>query len=168
VADSLHQQKKPRSATIPRSWITSLRNRQNQFHVVGRGSENLLLPGGRELLGALVVASQAVDTALNQNQAELGVLVLAIPLQMLAHRDGLLDQVVQILGDLRAQTCTVHMTESLHQLHPKLNNPGLTMWRPPRPSEKEERRIRTRRLPCETPESSLLKRGAFQCGIQKV
>jgi hypothetical protein len=83
-----------------------------RIHVVGRGSENLLLPGGRELLGALVVASQAVDTALDQNQAELGVLVLA--------------------------------------------------------SEKEERRIRTRRLPCETPERSLFKRGAFQCGIQKV
>ena len=76
---------------------------------------NLLLPGRWELLGALVVACQPVDTALDQNQSELGVLVLAVPLQMLAHGDGLLDQVVQVLGNLRAQSWTSHTHSS--QLH---------------------------------------------------
>lgn len=65
---------------------------------------HLLLPCGGELLGALVIASQSVNTALYKNQTKLGVLVLTVPLQMLAHSHSLLDQVVQVLGDLRAQT----------------------------------------------------------------
>lgn len=47
-----------------------------------------------------------MDTALDQNQSELRVLVLAVPLQVLAHSDSLLDQVVQVLGDLGTQTYT--------------------------------------------------------------
>ncbi len=39
----------------------------------------------------LVVAGQSVDSALHENQAELGVLVLAVHLQVLAHGHGLLD-----------------------------------------------------------------------------
>lgn len=58
------------------------------------GYEDLLLPGRRKLLGALVVTCQPVDTALDQNQTKLGILVLAVPLQMFAHGHSLLDQVV--------------------------------------------------------------------------
>ena len=41
-----------------------------------------------------------MHTTLDQNETELGVAVLAIALEMLAHGDGLLDDLVQILGDL--------------------------------------------------------------------
>ena len=63
------------------------------------GSNDLLLPGGRELLGALVVASKTVDPALHNNKPEFGVLVLPVPLQMLPNRHRLLDEEVQVLGD---------------------------------------------------------------------
>lgn len=73
-------------------------------HQRGRGA-GLVLPGGRQLLGALVVACQAVDAALDQDQPELAVLVLAVALKVLAHAHRLLDQVVQVLGDLRRKAC---------------------------------------------------------------
>ena len=71
---------------------------------------DLLLPGGRELLGALVVAGEAVDPALHKDEPELGVLVLPVPLKMLPYRHCLLDQEVEVLRDLRCQPCT----QSIH------------------------------------------------------
>ena len=53
------------------------------------GSTNL--EGGRELALGAVVASEAVDTRLDENEAELGVLVVAVALEVLANLDGLLD-----------------------------------------------------------------------------
>jgi len=47
-----------------------------------------------------------MNPALNQNQTELGVLVLAIPLQVLADSHSLLDKHIQILRDLRGHTYT--------------------------------------------------------------
>lgn len=47
-----------------------------------------------------------MNAALNQNKAVLAVLILAIALQMLAHRDGLLNKAVQVLRDLGSQTYT--------------------------------------------------------------
>lgn len=70
----------------------------------GRGGGRLVLPDGRQLASALVVAGQAVDARLDENEAILGVLVLAVALKMLADRDGLLDEVVEILGDFRSET----------------------------------------------------------------
>ena len=46
-----------------------------------------------------------MNAALHKNQAELGVPVLPVAVQMLAHGQGLLDQVVQILGDGGGETC---------------------------------------------------------------
>lgn len=66
----------------------------------GRGGARLILPVGRQLLPQAVVARKAVDTALNENEAELGVLVLAVALEVLADRDGLFDEAVQVLGKL--------------------------------------------------------------------
>lgn len=70
----------------------------------GRSRGRVVLPDGREHTRLLVVARQAVDARLDQNHAVLGVLVLAVALQMLADSDGLLDQVVQILGDFGSKT----------------------------------------------------------------
>ena len=48
----------------------------------------------------LVVASKTVDTGFDENEAELGVLVLAVHFEMLADSNSLLDKVPEILGDL--------------------------------------------------------------------
>ena len=55
----------------------------------GAGGGALVLPGGRQGADGLVVTGQAVDTGLDQNQAELGVLVLAVALEVLPDGDGL-------------------------------------------------------------------------------
>jgi hypothetical protein len=55
----------------------------------GAGGRGLVLPGGGEDTDGLVVAGQAVNARLDENQAELGVLVLAVALKVLADGDGL-------------------------------------------------------------------------------
>ena len=67
------------------------------------GSSDLLLPCGWKLLCALVVASKAVDSALNKNEPEFGVFVLPVPLKVLPYRHCLLDEKVQILWDFWRQ-----------------------------------------------------------------
>lgn len=54
----------------------------------GSGS-SLVAPGGGQDADGLVVAGKTVDTGLDENQAELGVLVLAIALEVLADSDSL-------------------------------------------------------------------------------
>ena len=54
-----------------------------------------------------------MDPRLDQNQAELAVAVLAEPVEVLAHRDGLLDQVVKILRDLRGEARSLEDAEHL-------------------------------------------------------
>ena len=62
----------------------------------------------------LVVAGQAVDARLDQNQAELSVLVLSVALQVLPAAHGLLDEEVKILGQLRGKSeKDVHMGDDL-------------------------------------------------------
>lgn len=53
------------------------------------GGGGLVAPGGGQDTDGLVVTGQTVDTGLDQNQAELGVLVLAVALEVLADGDGL-------------------------------------------------------------------------------
>lgn len=55
----------------------------------GGGGGGLVAPGGGQDTDGLVVAGQTVDTGLDQNEAELGVLVLAVALEVLADGDGL-------------------------------------------------------------------------------
>lgn len=64
----------------------------------------LLLPDRRELLGLLVVTSKTVDSALYKNQPKLGILVFPVPLKMLADSNCFLDEVIQILRNLRSKT----------------------------------------------------------------
>jgi len=58
----------------------------------GGGSGGLVLPGRGKDADGLVVAGKTVDTRLDENEAELGVLVLAVALKVLADSDSLLDQ----------------------------------------------------------------------------
>ena len=46
-----------------------------------------------------------MDARLDENEAELGVLVAAVTLEVLADGHGLLDKHVQVLGDLGGETC---------------------------------------------------------------
>jgi len=78
-----------------------------------RGSGRIVLPGGGQGTSALVVAGEAVDARLNKNQTELGVLVLAVLLKVLAYGHGLLDEEVQILGDLRSKTVALEDSQDL-------------------------------------------------------
>ena len=66
--------------------------------------KHLLFPCWRQFWLAFVVTSESVNTTLAQNQAKLGVLVLAVTLQMLADGDCLLDHVVQILWQVWCKT----------------------------------------------------------------
>jgi hypothetical protein len=50
---------------------------------------NVQLPVGRKDTDRLVVAGQTVDTRLNENETELGVLVLAVALEVLADGNSL-------------------------------------------------------------------------------
>jgi len=52
-----------------------------------------------------------VDTGLDQNEAELGVLVLAVALKVLADSDSLLDQHVQVLRKIRGEAAGLEDTQ---------------------------------------------------------
>lgn len=55
----------------------------------GGGGRGLVAPGWGQDTDGLVVTGQTVDTGLDQNEAELGVLVLAVALEVLADGDSL-------------------------------------------------------------------------------
>lgn len=69
-----------------------------------RGSGRLVLPVRGQHGDGSVVSSQSVDSGLDQNQSELGVLVLSVSLQVLSDGHSLLDQEVQVLRNVRSQT----------------------------------------------------------------
>jgi hypothetical protein len=93
----------------------------------GGGSGALVAPGGGQDTDGLVVAGETVNAGLDQNEAELGVLVLAVTLKVLADSDGLrnswlaqsargksdeknfsfylLDQEVKVLGEFGSEAC---------------------------------------------------------------
>jgi len=54
-----------------------------------------------------------MDTRLDENKTELGVLVLSVLFQMLTNGNGLLDKVVKILGDLWGKSVSLKDTEKL-------------------------------------------------------
>jgi len=79
----------------------------------GVGLLGVVLPGGGERLNVTVVAGESMDTGLNANEAELGVAILAELLKMLADADGLLDEVVEVLGNLGGEAGLLKNTEDL-------------------------------------------------------
>ena len=60
-----------------------------------------------------ILPGQSVDPTLHKNQPELGIPVLPVPLQMLPDGDGLLDQVVAILGQLRSHALALQDAEDV-------------------------------------------------------
>jgi hypothetical protein len=79
----------------------------------GGGSGGLVLPVSFKLTGGTVVPGKSVDTALDKNQAELGVLILTVALQVLTNLNSLLDKHVQILWDFRGKTVGLEDTHNL-------------------------------------------------------
>lgn len=55
----------------------------------GAGSGALVSPGWWKNTNGLVITGEAVDAGLDENEAELGISVLAVALQMLADGDSL-------------------------------------------------------------------------------
>ena len=93
--------------------------------IVGVSLGQHLVGGGLEVLTAttyrsysrertkVCVPGQSVDSALDKNQPELGVFVLPVSLQMLPDGDGLLDQVVHVLGQLGGHALPLEDTQDL-------------------------------------------------------
>lgn len=69
-----------------------------------KDTKNLLFPHRWELLCFLVIAGKTMDSALDQDQPEFGILVFPVPLEMLSDGNGFLNQMVQILGDFRSKS----------------------------------------------------------------
>jgi len=63
----------------------------NDQHLCDHGgsSGTLVSPGRWEDTDSLVVTGETVDTGLDKNKTELGVLILSVALKMLADSDGL-------------------------------------------------------------------------------
>ncbi len=53
-----------------------------------------------------------MDTGLNENQVELGVLILAVGIKMLAHANGLLNEEIEILGEFSCEAGGLENTEN--------------------------------------------------------
>ena len=79
----------------------------------GGGRRRLVPPVRRELARGAVVPGEAVDARLDENKAELGVLVLTVALKVLAHGHRLLDKEVQVLRDLRGKAVLLQKAEDL-------------------------------------------------------
>jgi len=74
----------------------------------------------RNTLGSLIVTSKTMDTALDKNQPKLGILILAVTVEMLADGHGLLDKHVQVLRKLRGKALSLENTQNLitgHRAH---------------------------------------------------
>lgn len=63
-----------------------------------RGAGIILEVGLNDLLG-LVIPRQSVNSTLDENEAEFGVLVFSVDIEMFADRDGFFDEVVEVFGD---------------------------------------------------------------------
>lgn len=79
----------------------------------GTGSGRLVLPVSRKLSCSSVVSSKSVDSGFDQNQSELGVLVLSVALQVLTDLNGLLDKHVKVLGNFGGKSVGLEDTNNL-------------------------------------------------------
>jgi hypothetical protein len=62
------------------------------------GSSALVLPGWWQSTDGLIVAGETVNAGLDENEAELGILILAVALKMLADGDSLYIMLVCFLS----------------------------------------------------------------------
>jgi len=67
----------------------------------------IVLEVGLDDLLGLVVPRKTVDTTLNENETELGVLVFAVDFKVFANRDGFFDEVVEVFWDRGCKSCSL-------------------------------------------------------------
>ena len=67
----------------------------------------------RERVARYSLASDAVNTGLDQDKAELAVLVVSVALQVLSNRHRLFDKVVEVLGQRGRKALGLENTENL-------------------------------------------------------
>ena len=79
----------------------------------GGGGGGDVLPVRGELPGGSVVPGQSVDSALDEDESVLGISVSSVGLQVLSDGHGLLDEHVQVLGDLGGEAVSLEQTEHL-------------------------------------------------------
>ena len=65
------------------------------------------------MLGALIVASESVNSAFDENESEFRSSVLTEAVDMLADADCLFDEVVEIFRDLRSHSFFLENTKNL-------------------------------------------------------
>ena len=78
-----------------------------------RGRRRDVLPVGRQGLDASVVPRKAVNAAFNEDETELRISVLAVLVEVLPHRLGLLHEEVQNLRDGRSEALLLEDTQDL-------------------------------------------------------
>lgn len=78
-----------------------------------RSGGRLVLPVRWQNGNGSVVSGESVDSRFDQNQSELGVLVLSVSLKVLSDRDSLLDKEVQVLWDLWSKTVGLENSHDL-------------------------------------------------------
>ena len=76
-----------------------------------RSCRTFIFPGGWQYTLCFVITGQSVDTRFNQNKTELGILVLTVAFKMLADGNSLLDQEIEIFGQLGSQSLLLQNTE---------------------------------------------------------
>ena len=64
-----------------------------------------------------VISGKSVDSALDKNESEFSVLILSVLLHVLSHVDGLLDEMVEVLGDLGSESVLLQDSEDLIACH---------------------------------------------------
>lgn len=69
-----------------------------------RGVGIILEVGLNDLLG-LVIPRQSVNSTLDENEAEFGVLVFSVDIEMFANRDGFFNEMVKVFGDGGCEAC---------------------------------------------------------------
>jgi len=83
----------------------------------GGSGGRLVLPGGRKNSFRLVVTRETVNPGLGENETEFSIAILSVPFEMLPDGDGLLDHVVEILGDLGRQSLRLQDAQNFRPSH---------------------------------------------------
>jgi len=76
-----------------------------------------VFPDRWKYFSGFVVASQAMNSRLDQNQTKLWITVLPVSLEMLANGDSLLDEEVEILWDVRRESLGLEDAQDLVTRH---------------------------------------------------
>ena len=83
----------------------------------GGGGGGLVLKAGGQLAAEAVVSGQSMDAGLDENESKLAILVLLVSIEVLPDGDGLLDEHIQILGDLGGEASLLEQAQDLGTGH---------------------------------------------------